>query len=301
MATDTVLPQQGGNVAGGRDFRSFARPMLLVLAFLVLAIPTAITLADQVWSTDAGAHAPIVIASGAWLIYRCLGQIRARAVPGNSLVLGLMLLLAIPLYVFGRAYDFISLETLGLYIVGVALSYHLIGWQGIKYILFPLVYLAFLIPPPGWFIVQLTGPLRTFVSYVSTEGLHRIGYPVAREGIVIFIAQYQLLVEEACSGMNSIVGLVAVSLFYIYVLHNASRGYALLLVALIVPIAIVTNIVRIVVLVLLTYYYGDAVAQGFLHGTAGIMLFAFALLLVFLLDSVLIKLFHRRQTAAGAP
>jgi exosortase/archaeosortase family protein len=95
-----------------------------------------------------------------------------------------------------------------------------------------------------------------------------------------------LLVEDACSGMNSIVGLIAVSLLYIYLMRGSSWIYSLFLVSFVVPIAIFANIVRIMILILLTYFFGNDVAQGFLHFTAGMLLFATALIIVFALDQL---------------
>ncbi len=97
--------------------------------------------------------------------------------------------------------------------------------------------------------------------------------------------------------MNSIVGLTAITLFYIYLLHKASWRYALLLVALIIPVAIVVNILRVIALILLTYYYGDGVAQGFLHVTTGSVLFTLALAGMFGLDWLLQRLLGKRLGA----
>jgi exosortase len=108
--------------------------------------------------------------------------------------------------------------------------------------------------------------------------------PVTHDGVTIYVAQYQLLVEDACSGMNSLFGLIAISLFYVHLVHGASWKRSLLTVALAIPVAIGANILRIIVLILLTYFFGDEVAQGFLHFAAGIFLFSAALLLIFLLD-----------------
>jgi exosortase len=102
--------------------------------------------------------------------------------------------------------------------------------------------------------------------------------------VTIFVAQYELLVEDACSGLHSLLGLVAVTLLYVYLTRGASWRLALLFAALAIPIAIVANILRIVVLVLLTYFFGNGVAQGFLHQAAGLLLFGTALLLVFAVD-----------------
>ena len=125
-----------------------------------------------------------------------------------------------------------------------------------------------------------------------------MGIPITREGVTLFVAQYQLLVEDACSGMNSLVGLIAISLFYIYLLRNASWRYSLVLLCLVIPIAIIANIIRIIVLVLLTYFFGDAVAQGFLHNLAGLFLFATALMLVFGVDNLISSFVLKRGAKA---
>ena len=198
-----------------------------------------------------------------------------------------LLVLSLGIYVFGRAYDFMPLEAAGVYGAGLAILHSKVGVRAMFLVWFPLLYLAFVIPPPNTLMADMTAPLKQFVSQVATGWLHSWGIPVSREGVTIFVAQYQLLVEDACSGMNSIVGLIAVSLLYIYLMRGSSWRYSLLLVCFAIPIAIVANILRIMVLVLLTYFYGNEVAQGFLHQTAGLFLFTTALLFVFLIDQVL--------------
>lgn len=267
--------------------------------FLILLIPTIAGLGREVWSMEIGAHGPIVLATGLWLITQCLHDMRARLAPSSPMILALILALALPIYAFGRAYDFISLEALGVYGAMLALAYRLAGWPALRHNIFPFFYLGFLVPPPGWLIDQATAPLRTLVSIVATGILEPFGYPIMREGVTLFVGSYQLLVEDACAGMNSIVGLTAITLFYIYLLHKASWRYALLLVALIIPVAIFVNILRVIALILLTYYYGDGVAQGFLHVTTGIVLFTLALAGMFGLDWLLQRLFGKRPEASA--
>lgn len=266
----------------------------LLLGFAVLALPTVKTLGDQVWSKEAGAHGPIVLGTGIWLLWRKIPEIRAMATPGNPWLTGAALGISLPLYVFGRAFDFISLEVVGLYGVGLAMLHSQVGIQPMLKIWFPLLYLGFLVPPPGWLVDGLTAPLKLFVSQVTTAGLQAVGIPVFREGVTLQVANYQLLVEDACSGMNSLNGLIAISLFYIYLLRNASWRYSMLLVALVIPIAIIANIIRVAILVLMTYFFGDAVAQGFLHMAAGLVLFTSALLLVFLVDNLITRVWRSR-------
>ncbi len=270
----------------------------LVIGLAALVVPSLIRLAEQSWSTEAGAHAPIVLATGIWLLTRgSWAADPAGQAKWGGWAIAALALIALPIYIFGRAYDFLSLEAGAVYLAVLLAGIAMVGPATLWRNAFPLFYLAFLIPIPGWIIDQVTAPLQHLISWSATELLAALGYPVSRSGVSIFIAQYQLLVEQACSGMNSLIGLTAITLFYIYVLHRASWRYALLLVALILPVAVVANFIRVLILILLTYYYGDAVAQGFLHNSAGILLFATALMMMILLDATLRRFVARRRAA----
>lgn len=270
----------------------------LALAFAILAVPTFANLGDEVWSREFGAHGPIVLCTGAWLLWRQIPEFRKEGVAGSPWLTALVLLPSLAVYTFGRAYDFISLETVGLYGVGLAILHAVVGLRMMLRNWFPLFYLGFMVPPPQWVIDRITAPLKEFVSYAATEPLYLIGIPLSREGVTIFVAQYQLLVEDACSGMNSLVGLTAISLLYIYLMRGSSVAYSLVLTAFIIPIAIVANILRIIILILLTYFFGDEVAQGFTHFAAGLVLFATALLLVFAIDKAIFFLKGRWERRA---
>ena len=265
---------------------------LVAVICIAFAVPTLIRLANQSWSMEIGAHGPIVLATGLWVLTRCDWSPRPASEISHPLSValgGIAMAASLAIYVFGRAYDYLIFEAAGLY--GALLSFLALtlGFKTVLRNAFPLVYLAFLIPIPGWIIDAITAPLQHFISYAATGILRFFEYPVSRTGVAIEVGQYRLLVEQACSGMNSIIGLTAVTLFYIYVLHRASWKYALLLGAMILPVAIFVNFIRVMVLILVTYHYGDAVAQGIFHNTAGMVLFAFALGLIFLIDFTLRK------------
>ena len=270
-------------------FDPWLRRWPLLVGFAALAIPTLNSLGKQVWTRESGAHGPIILATGAWLVWRQAESLGRDARPGSGWLVFPALAVALALYVFGRSFDFISLETAGLYGAGLTMLFAMVGLVPILRNWFPLFYLGFCVPPPDWLINQLTAPLKQFVSHVATATLGGAGLPIEREGVTIHVAQYQLLVEDACSGMNSIIGLFAISLLYIYLLRGSSVRYSLLLTVFVLPIAVIGNILRIMVLILLTYFYGDAVAQGFAHQAAGIFLFAVDLLLVFAVDSLLFR------------
>ena len=271
-------------------------PMLV--GFALLAAPTLQSLGKQVWSRESGAHGPIILATGGWLLWRETTALRSIARPGATWLAAAALIFSLFIYVFGRAFDFISLETAGVYGVGLSMFYAMLGSAALLKSWFPLFYLGFSVPPPTWLIDQLTGPLKQFVSSAATAILETVGLPIMREGVTIHVAQYQLLVEDACSGMNSLIGLSAISLLYIYLLRGSSLRYSAVLTLFIIPIAVLGNILRVMTLILLTYFYGDQVAQGFLHFVAGIFLFTVDLFLVYLVDLALARVLPKSWRAA---
>ena len=262
---------------------------LWLIAFAIMAAPTLARLGAQVWSREIGAHGPIVLATGIWLVWRKLPSMAEDARPGALSLTVLGVVASLPIYVFGRAYDLISLEAAGVFGFFMSLMHDRFGLRVLLRNWFPFFYLALLLPIPGWALDQFTAPLKLLVSTLAANVVEPMGIPLAREGVTMTVGPYQLLVEDACSGLNSLIGLVAITLFYIYLLRNASWRYSLFLICLIIPVAIAANVIRIVTLILLTYFFGDAVGQGFLHVTAGLFLFVLSLGLMFVLDSVVFR------------
>jgi exosortase len=277
----------------------FSEGWPLRLGFVVLAIPTFIGLASQTWTHDDGTQGPIVLGTGGWLLWRELPLLRRTGVPDTSVLTSVLLALALVSYVAGSVVDYMTVEAGGLYAAGLALLNARFGLRALRAVWFPLVYFAFAVPLPGLVLAQMTSPLKHFAAFVSTQSLSAAGFPVARQGVTIIVAQYQLLVEDACSGMNSLMGLTAIGLLYVYLTRRASAAYAALLTCLVIPIAVASNILRIVTLILITYFFGDQVGQSFIHMAAGLFLFATALLLVFAIDRGLYPLYARITSRRG--
>ncbi len=267
-----------------------ARHWPLLAGGLAMGLPTLFAMARGPWSIESGVHGPIVLATGLWLILRRLPDIMARMQPGNVAMVIAGLVIALPAYAFGRAFDFISVEVAALLLAILAVAYSYVGTPVVRMMWFPIFYLAFLIPVPGWLLDAVTQPLKLLVSQVVTNTLTEFGYPVARIGVTIYVASYQLLVEDACAGLNSLVSLSAIGLFYVYMLRGSNWRYSLLLLALVIPIAIAANCIRVAALVLITFYFGDGAAQGYLHNFAGMVTFTSALLFIFLIDKLLTPL-----------
>ena len=284
-----------------RDWRRRAgdHPWLLYLGIAAVALPTLIQVMRVSWSTEQGAHGPIVLATGLWLIMRLRPQIRALARPGSPIIAAALLVPSLALYALARITNTIEAEGFAMYFILLALLYHAAGPAVMRLLWFPLIYLAFIFPPPETIVWAVTQPLKIMLSETVVELLYRLGYPIAGSGVTIQIAQYELLVAAACAGLNSLISLTAIGLFYVYVRHNVNWRYAALLTLAIFPAALLANFVRVVALVLITYYFGDAAAQGFMHGFAGISMFVVALLAIFAVDKLASPL--RRRLQRGAP
>jgi exosortase len=273
-------------------------PLFLGLAALI--IPTMIEVARQSWSTEQGAHGPIVLATGIWLVLQLRREIPPLMRRGN-LALSLALLVpALLLYVVARITTTLELEGAALYLTLLVIFYAYCGTAVMRLLWFPTFYFIFLFPPPDSLVATLTQPLKINISRAAVALLDAFGMTIARKGVIIQVDQYDILVAAACAGLNSIMSLSAIGLFYIYVRHNANWRYALLLMIAIVPVAVFANFVRVLLLILITDFMGDAWAQGFLHEAAGMVMFAVALLSIFGIDK-LAEPIRRRLATRSAP
>jgi exosortase len=162
---------------------------------------------------------------------------------------------------------------------------------------FAILFIAFMMPLPGTFVDALTGPLKQNVSRIAEQLLYLAGYPVARNGVMLTVGQYQLLVADACSGLNSMFSLGALGLLYLYLKGYGSVLRNAVVLASILPIAFFANIVRVLILVLITYHFGDEAGQGFLHGAAGIVLLLAALSSIVFLDAILARTIKPRVSS----
>jgi exosortase B len=271
---------------------------ILLAGLAVMFVPVFIALAQGVWATDAQGHGPLILAVSAWLIWHRRAQLRAAAEQATPAGRGAWMLLAFALllYMLGRVQNLLMFQMAALIPLLAAALALTFGWAVTRAAAFPIFFLIFAIPLPGAVVDMLTQPLKQAVSYVAEQLLYWAGYPVSRSGVVLMVDQYQLLVADACAGLNSLFTLEALGLLYLNVVGHTSKLRNLLLALLIVPISFSANVVRVVILVLITYYFGDEAGQGFVHGFAGMVLFLVGLMLMLTVDRVL-GLLLRRQGA----
>lgn len=262
--------------------------LLVVAGFAAMYVPTFIDLFNGIWSTDENAHGPIILAVSTWLLWDKWNEVKGSSAPSTSPVVGSFLLLGgFFAYFIGRSQAIDTLEVASIIPVMMGIVLVMLGKQALRKLWFPFFFLIFMIPLPGVFVQIITVPLKTGVSYAAEHILYWFGYPIARTGVILVIGQYQLLVADACAGLHSLFTLEALGLLYMNLVRHKSWFRNLLLAILIIPISFFANVIRVIVLTLITFYFGDEAGQGFLHGFAGMVLFISALMLIIGVDSLL--------------
>lgn len=260
---------------------------LVLLALAVLFLPTWHVMDQTVWVREGQGHGPVILALIAWLIWQRLPAFLALPPARSAAGVVALLLPGSLLYLLGRTQDLMLLDMLAQVFMLAAVAVYYRGWAGLKLMWFPLFFYLFALPMPPSVVDVLTAPLKMAVSQVSESLLYALGYPVGREGVSLVIGPYSLLVADACAGINSIFSLEAVGVFYMSMANHNNKLRNILLAVFILPISFVSNTVRVCSLVLITYYFGDAVGQGFVHEFAGILLFMVATLLTVMTDGLL--------------
>jgi exosortase B len=278
-------------------------PWLIVLAgFAVMYVPVYWWAAHVIWQSDDHAHGPIILAVIVWLFWTLHKQLLEVATEPAPALGWPIFVFGLLMYFAGRMFSVSILEFGSQVPVAAGLLLLLKGRKALRLAWFPVIYFIFMIPLPGVLVDAITGPLKQWISGIVETILFTLGYPIARSGVIISIGQYQLQVADACSGLHSMFSLSALGTLFMYIMDRKSRLHNAIMLLSLLPIAFCANIVRVMVLVLITYYLGDEAGQGFLHGTAGMVLMVIALLICFLLDAVLVRIIRpRREAPPPAP
>jgi exosortase B len=271
----------------------------IIAGLIVLYVPSLIDLFRGIWSSDEQKHGPIVLSIACWLAYRKWPDMWKASEGQPTSVWGWpIFIFGLLLYAIGRSQDILLFEIGSVVWLLAAILLLTRGSAALKAQWFALFFMLFMIPLPGAIVDTVTMPMKMAVSYVAEQVLYSVGYPIARSGVILQIGQYKLLVADACAGLHTLFTLEALGLLYLNIVRHDSLFRNVTLAILIVPISFTANVFRVMVLTLITYHFGDAAGQGFLHGFAGMVLFLTALLLIMGVDSLLqlgVKLRAQRQ------
>ncbi|MGD0959931.1 MAG: exosortase B [Methylomonas sp.] len=272
--------------------------IIVLVGITALFAPTIWDLSTTLWNTEDQSHGLVVFLIDLWLLYRAKDALLQLPYQPANFWGGVLLGFGLLLYILGRLPEIMLFEVGSLIPVLMGCTLLMIGPAGLRLIWFPLFFIIFLLPLPGSFLDAMTQPMKIAVSYVAENILYNLGYPIARTGVVLHIGSYQLLVANVCAGMHTLISLEGLGLLYLNLVQHDSKFRNVFMAILIVPISFTANVTRVMVLTLITFYFGDEVGQGFVHGFAGIVLFSVALMLTIGADSAIQSYVDRRAVAA---
>lgn len=258
--------------AGWRDVTLVTTLFVMVLTALYWSIFP--SLVSDWWEDANYSHGFLIPCFSGFLVWQQREAL--KKLPLNGSWLGLpVLLVGIGALILGDigAEDFLSRSSLIVIIAGLILFH--CGTKVFHLLLFPLGFLFFMVPLPAVIFNAVAFPLQTFAAQNAERGLDLLGVPVLRDGNVIHLSDITLGVTEACSGIRSLVSLLALATGWAYT--TLPGGWSrLLLVVSAVPITIIANAGRVIATGLIGQTFGHQYAQGFFHSFSGWVIFLVA-------------------------
>lgn len=260
----------------------------LAVTVVLLAAAYGRIFADMVrwWYVDPNySHGFIIPLISGYFIYQRLGELKSSPVERNAtgiIVIAIGVLMLIGGYA-GTEYFTMRLSLVAL-IAGIVLFYF--GKRVFKVLALPVGYLAFMVPLPYIVYDSIAFPLKLLITKYSVAFLKAVGIIVWREGNIIMFPTIELEVADACSGIRSLVSLIALTVAFAH-LSQRSLAKKIILVAASVPVAVFANGLRVVATGILTQYWGAKAAEGFFHEFAGLAVFAVAMGMVFVIALIM--------------
>jgi exosortase B len=293
--------EQTLNRPASNSWSQYADLIVIGLITVWIYLPVYQLLDESIWVNVGQGHGPIMLALTLWLAWDRRHKFMGAPVTSAPAVAIPLFVLAAAFYVVGFSQDMLALSVTSQIFLFSAMAAMYRGVRGMKIMWFPIFFFIFIIPIPGSIVDQITAPLKMAVSYCSEALMHAAGYPIGRSGVILNIGPYQLLVADACAGLNSIFALEAVGVFYMSLMRYKSNARNILLAVSILPISFVSNVIRVICLVLITYYFGDEAGQGFVHSFAGIMLFTIATIFTIGFDRLMGNFVSSEQLPEDTP
>ena len=240
------------------------------------------------WFIDSdNSHGVLVPLISGYLIWIKRDELSQTTI-SNSIWGGVILAFSLALYIIGYLGAIAIITRLMIVFSLVGLVLFIFGKRMFSIIAFPLFFLIFMVPVPDTLYNLVTVPLQLQASKISSFLINAVSIPVYREGNILYFAQTQLEVAEACSGLRSMMAFLMLSFLFVYLMDKDKNLGRILIILSAFPLAFFTNILRVTGTGILAHFYGGQIAQGFLHEFSGFVVFAFGFIL-FVLEYLLLN------------
>lgn len=264
-----------------RNKGSFILLLFLLISFIICYLNTFIWLHHKYQGSESYySHGYLIPLVSAYLIYQM--KDRLSAIPLYTAPFGLfIIILGLAIHMFGVLGDvnFVSGFSMVFYLTGC--SFFLLGREITKVIAFPLFFLLFMCPVPDAYINMFALPMKSAATTFALYIIDACGIPYVREGFRLHLPNSIFVVGTPCNGMRSLISLSAIGFLFVYLIKS-SWWKKLLFLGLIPPVSILLNGLRIAILLLIAYGFGQEAAapESFLHDGSGVVVFVIGLLVL---------------------
>ena len=172
-------------------------------------------------------------------------------------------------------------------LAGIIIYYY--GYKMFWQVMIPVAYLILMIPIPAIIWNKIAFPLQLFAANISSQTINLLGIPVFREGNILHLANTSLEVVDACSGLRSLTSLIALTGAFAFLAPlSIFKKWILFFSA--IPIAVAVNVIRLTITGAMAAWIGPETAHGFLHDMSGLIIFGAALILVYIVFTIEMKI-----------
>jgi exosortase len=273
---------------------------LIAAAFLYLYLPVLTGLVADWWDDPDYSHGFLVPLLAAYFVWDRRQKLATLMFQPSWWGIGILMLGLCMLVLGSIGGELFLMRTSMIVVIAGLVLYHL-GRKHLHILSFPIAYLQLMIPLPAILLNTITLPLQLLAAKLSTSSLQLIGLPVYREGNVIFLPRITLEVVEACSGLRSLVSLLALAVVFAYLTQRQTWKRTVMVISA-VPIALIANAFRIWGTGVLAHFYGSQAAEGFYHTFAGWLVFVVAFVMLagegFILSRLKFTDKHTRRMAS---
>jgi len=262
------------------------QPILAAIIFLLAYIPIFIWMWDRWFARDTyyshGILVPFVTAYFIWQKREELQKTPVRRAPGSLVLFAF----GIALYLVSSILRVYFSSAISMLIVLVSLILYFYGTKVLRKIAFPICFLIFMVPLPLYVIVNISFKMKLFAAAIAAHLLNALGLYAIRDGSVIKLHSTFVIVDDVCSGLRSLISLSALGCIFAYIV-NVPMYKRVLIFLTTIPIAIITNVCRVVLLSTLAEMLGVETIQGLLHNVTGFLVFALAFVMLYTIGRLL--------------
>ncbi len=264
--------------------KKFKYQYIVIFLLVITNIQIFVDLISDWMNDDNYSHGFFIIPIAIYLFYKKRNEL---VFPAQKSTGGLFFfIVGLIMIILGTAASEFFTTRVGFVTALSGFVFYTLGSQNFKKVWFPFFFLLFMIPIPSIIYYAATLPMQLLATKVTVGLLQLIGVPVARNGNIIALPNYSLEVVEACSGLRSLMTLLALGALYSYT-KMPGKVLPIVLFLATIPIAIATNIFRIFTTALGAYAISKELAEDFLHELSGLLVFVTALIMMLILGAIL--------------